>query len=234
MVLQRALAGEPGHLLAPRPDSRPAATRRRRPCRACRPAMTSSWSIGHPHADDDEVDLRVRRHVAEAVKRPLGTERRGRSLGGVLMRGAHRLQLIVGQCLQGGNVGIRPPSRCRPGVTVAPTIPTRILSGHPSLQILYEAGPSPRCDAVGGLVQIGHIGVRGQQWRFREPPQGCGPHGAAVSSLTSWDRLRTELRGEALDEILVREDRRQCARRSASLEPPEMDELIDVPVSAWK
>ena len=65
---------------------------------------------GHPHADDDEVDLGIRGHVAEPVESPLGAERRGGRLGGVLVRGADRLQLIVGQSLEGGNVGVGAPA----------------------------------------------------------------------------------------------------------------------------
>jgi hypothetical protein len=65
---------------------------------------------GHPHADDDEVDVRVRRHVAEPVERARGPERGGRGLGGVGVRGADRLELVVGQGLQRGDVGTGPPA----------------------------------------------------------------------------------------------------------------------------
>jgi hypothetical protein len=107
--LQRALAREPGHLL------RLGQSRAQRPLTAhCLPGLQAGHHqlavAGHPHADDDEVDLRMRRHVAEAVERTLEAERRGRRLGGVLVRGAYGLQLVVGQGFQGGHVGIRSPA----------------------------------------------------------------------------------------------------------------------------
>jgi hypothetical protein len=40
---------------------------------------------GHPHDDGDEVDLGIGRHVAEPVKSPRSTERRGGRLGRVLV-----------------------------------------------------------------------------------------------------------------------------------------------------
>ena len=65
---------------------------------------------GHPHTDDDEVDVPMPRHVTEPAERLLGTKRRGGGLGRVRVRGADGLQLVVGQSLQGGNVGIGPPA----------------------------------------------------------------------------------------------------------------------------
>jgi hypothetical protein len=65
---------------------------------------------GHPHADDDEIDVTIARHVAEPVKRALRPERsRGRP-GGVLVRGAHRFQLVAGQRLERGHVGVLAPA----------------------------------------------------------------------------------------------------------------------------
>src|SRR5262249_25749927 len=49
-------------------------------------------------------------HVAEPMERPPGAERGHRGLGRVLVRGADRLQLVLGQRLQGGDVGVGPPA----------------------------------------------------------------------------------------------------------------------------
>ena len=107
--LQRALTGEPGHLLrlGERRPQRPLAAHGLAGLQAGHDQLAMT---GHPHADDDQIDLRMRGHVAEAVERALGAERRRRGLGGVLVRGAHRLQLVAGERLQGGNVGVGSPA----------------------------------------------------------------------------------------------------------------------------
>ena len=46
----------------------------------------------------------------KAVCTALDTKRGGRGLGGVLVRGAHRFQLVVGQSLQGGDVSVGAPA----------------------------------------------------------------------------------------------------------------------------
>ena len=119
---------------------------------------------GHPHADDDEVDVRVRRHVVDVVEGELGAELRLRGLRGLLVRGADRLQLVVGQGLQGGDVGVGAPAaaalwsrsrpRCRRESCLSSESPA--LFSEP-----VRRGRSSRRDAVGGLVQIGHVAGRG-------------------------------------------------------------------------
>ena len=79
------------------------------------------------------------------VERPLGTERRGRGFGGVLVRGADRLQLVVGQSLQGGHVGIGP----QPLPPVSRSLP----------RFLRESCPSS--DPPGLAAFGGHV-----SWRF--------------------------------------------------------------------
>src|SRR5206468_4060202 len=64
----------------------------------------------HSHADDEQVDVRMRRHVAEPMERELRTKRRGRGLGRVLVRGADRLQLVAWQRFERGNVSIGAPA----------------------------------------------------------------------------------------------------------------------------
>src|SRR3989440_7337277 len=65
---------------------------------------------GHAHTDDEQVDVRMRPHVAEPVERVVHTKRSGRGLRGVLARSADRLQLVAGQPFQGGNVRIGAPA----------------------------------------------------------------------------------------------------------------------------
>src|SRR6185503_10534218 len=57
------------------------------------------------------------------------------------------------------------PQPLPPWVTVAPTMPTRILSVISVSWSCTPRGSSPRCDAVAGLVQIGQVGGRGGQQR---------------------------------------------------------------------
>ena len=107
--LERALASEPRHFfgLGEILAERPLTADRLSGLQAGHDQLPVT---GHPYADDDEVDIRIRHHVAELVEPALGAKRRGRRLGGVRVRGADRLQLVVGQRLQGGHVGIGTPA----------------------------------------------------------------------------------------------------------------------------
>ncbi len=107
--LQGALTGEPRHLLRLGQicAERPLAEHGLAGLQAGHDQLPVTR---HAHADDDEIDVRMRRHVAEPVERQPGTKRSGRGPGSVLMRGADRLELVARQRLQGRNVGVGPPA----------------------------------------------------------------------------------------------------------------------------
>src|SRR5262249_21816293 len=80
-------------------------------------------------------------------------------------------------------------------------------------------------------------------WSF-EPPvaengrddQGCGPHGAAVSSLTSWEATSgRNFTAKPSTKSLLANTEAQCARRSASSSNfQRCTSWLIIPVSAWK
>ena len=64
----------------------------------------------HAHRHDDEVDVRVRHDRVDVVEGEGRAEARGGGLRRVLVRGADRHELVVGQGVEGGHVGVRAPA----------------------------------------------------------------------------------------------------------------------------
>jgi hypothetical protein len=65
---------------------------------------------GNTHRDGDEVDLRAGDHLVEIVEGEWRAELRGRLARCLLVRRADRLQFVLGQRVQRGNVRVGAPA----------------------------------------------------------------------------------------------------------------------------
>ena len=65
---------------------------------------------GHPHADDNKIDLGVLRHGVDVVESVHGVELFLRGLGGVLVGRTDRLECVVRQEVERRDVGVGAPA----------------------------------------------------------------------------------------------------------------------------
>src|SRR5262249_36715084 len=65
---------------------------------------------GHPHADDNKIDLGVLRHGVDVVESVYGVELYLRGLGGVLVGRTDRLECVVRQEVERRDVGVGAPA----------------------------------------------------------------------------------------------------------------------------